>query len=432
MKKTTPKAISLFCGAGGCSLGFKRAGYEIIYASDIDKKAISTYQSNFHRSLAEQADIDDIDFSILLRRLNIDSGDLDILIGGPPCQGFSTAGPRFWDDPRNHLLRSYVAALRTIRPKWFLMENVEGLLTSNNGTYIFEAAKAFIELGYAIRIEKVYAQEFGIPQRRKRVIILGNRLGKSFTFPDPVSPATGRIFRKSGISLAQVIDDLPKASPQAGEALPYERHAESHIAVRLRDGAERVTDHHYAKAIGLQLKRISSLKPGDTMKHLPEHLQHASFKNRANRRVADGTPSEKRGGAPSGLKRLLASEPCLTITSAATREFVHPAEDRTLTIRECARIQTFPDTFIFVGSDSDKIRQIGNAIPPDLAYEFAVHIARSYGFDEDSQSEGGLLGLNLTKADAMSPALAHTHFLLREVMNNRKTFQANLFEELHV
>jgi DNA (cytosine-5)-methyltransferase 1 len=432
MKKITPKAISLFCGAGGCSLGFKRAGYEIIYASDIDKKAISTYQSNFHCSLAEQADINSIDFSLLLERLNINSGDLDILIGGPPCQGFSTAGPRFWDDPRNHLLRSYVEALRTIRPKWFLMENVEGLLTSNNGIYILEAAKAFIELGYLIRIEKVYAQEFGIPQRRKRVIILGNRLGKSFAFPDPVSPATGRIFRKSGTSLAQAIDDLPKASPQAAEALHYERTAESHIAVRLRDGAEYVTDHHYVNAIGLQLKRISTLKPGETMKHLPDYLQHASFKNRANRRVADGTPSEKRGGAPSGLKRLLATEPSLTITSAAPREFVHPSEDRTLTIRECARIQTFPDTFMFIGSDSDKIRQIGNAIPPDLAYEFAAHIARSHGFDGDSQSEGGLLGLNLTKADAMSPALAHTHLLLQEVMNNRRIFQANLFEELHV
>lgn len=432
MKKITPKAISLFCGAGGCSLGFKRAGYEIIYASDIDKKAISTYQTNFHGSLSEQADIDDIDFERLLERLNIESGDLDILIGGPPCQGFSTAGARFWDDPRNHLLRSYVAALKTIRPKWFLMENVEGLLTSNNGIYISKAAKAFIELGYAIRIEKVYAQEFGIPQRRKRVIILGNRIGKRFSFPDPVFPATGRIFRNSGTSLIHAIDDLPKASARATEALPYAREAESHIAIRLRDSAEQVTDHNYNHSDGLQLERISALKPGETMKHLPEHLQHASFKKRANRRVADGTPSERRGGAPSGLKRLIASEPCLTITSAATREFIHPTEDRTLTIRECARIQTFPDSFKFIGSESDKIRQIGNAIPPDLAYEFAMHIATNYGFDGDSPCDGVLLGFNLTKADAMSPALSHTHFLLQAVKSSRAVFQANLLEELHV
>ena len=413
-------------------MGFKRAGYEIVYASDIDKKALSTYQANFRNSLVEQIDIDKIDFTLLLQRLNINNGDLDILIGGPPCQGFSTAGPRFWDDPRNHLLRSYVAGLRTIRPKWFLMENVEGLLTSKNGIYIAEAAKAFIDLGYAIRIEKVYAQEFGIPQRRKRVIIIGNRIGKSFSFPDPISPATGRIFRNSGTSLIQAIVDLPKASPGATEALPYEQKAESHIAIRLRDGAEFVTDHNYDHADGLQLDRISSLKPGETMRHLPEHLQHASFKKRANRRVADGTPSERRGGAPSGLKRLMASEPCLTITSAATREFIHPSENRTLTIRECARIQTFPDTFKFIGNNSDKIRQIGNAIPPDLAYEFAVHIARNLGFDEGISREGCLLGFNLTKAEAMSPALSRTYLLLQDVMNSRSLFQPNLFGELHV
>ena len=143
MEKPRPKAISLFCGAGGCSLGFKRAGYDIIYASDIDKKAISTYEANFCGAFVEQSDINEIDFTRLLERLQIDSGDLDILIGGPPCQGFSTAGPRFWDDPRNYLLRSYVAGLRIIRPKWFLMENVEGLLTSNNGIYNTEAAKTF-------------------------------------------------------------------------------------------------------------------------------------------------------------------------------------------------------------------------------------------------------------------------------------------------
>lgn len=312
------------------------------------------------------------------------------------------------------------------------MENVEGLLTSNNGIYITEAAKAFIEMGYAIRIEKVYAQEYGIPQRRKRVIILGNRIGKPFSFPDPVSPATGRIFRNSTTSLIQAINDLPKAATKATVAQPYEQSAETHIAIRLRDGAEFVTDHNYEHVDGLQLDRICALRPGETMKNLPEHLQHASFKKRANRRVSDGTPSERRGGAPSGLKRLIASEPCLTITSAATREFIHPSEDRTLTIRECARIQTFPDTFSFIGNSSDKIRQIGNAIPPDLAFEFAVHILSNYGFDESLQMQGRLLGFSLTKAEAMSPALANTHGLLQETMNSHGLFQPSLFRELYV
>ena len=141
-----PKAISLFAGAGGCSLGFKQAGYDIIYATDFDKAAIETYKTNFPETKAECKDINNIDFPNLLADLKIKQGEVDILIGGPPCQGFSTAGPRFWDDPRNHLLKQYVRALEIIQPKWFLMENVEGLLTSNNGEYVSETVKAFIKL----------------------------------------------------------------------------------------------------------------------------------------------------------------------------------------------------------------------------------------------------------------------------------------------
>ena len=424
----SPKAISLFCGAGGCSLGFKRAGYEIIYALDIDPKAIDTYRANFPDSIAEQQDINDIDFKGLLQRFGISSGELDILIGGPPCQGFSTAGTRFWDDPRNHLLRSYVRGLEIIKPKWFLMENVEGLLTSNKGIYVTEAVKAFVRLGYKVRLEKVYAQEFGIPQRRKRVIIVGNSLGLDFKFPSPMVPVTGRIFRNSDLNIAQAIDDLPAPTTKQGQVLRYDIPTNTEIATKLRGGASRVYDHEYLEPKGLQRERIIALCSGQTMKDLPEHLHHGSFRKRANRRVADGTPTEKRGGSPSGLKRLVASEPSLTITSAATREFVHPTQNRTLTARECARIQTFPDTFEFCGANSDKIRQIGNAIPPDLAFQFAMHISESYGFESQARSKGQLLGFNLTKATAMSPALMKTASLLQKVLYENQLSQIDLFE----
>jgi DNA (cytosine-5)-methyltransferase 1 len=163
------------------------------------------------------------------------------------------------------------------------------------------------------------------------------------------------------------------------------------------------------------------------MKDLPERLQHDSFKKRAARRVMDGMPTEKRGGAPSGLKRLFFDEPSLTITSSSTRELIHPEAHRPLTIRECARIQTFKDDFIFYGNESSKIRQIGNAIPPSLAYEFASHIKRliESGYNCANKS-GGLLGFALTKANAMSPALQNTTKLLSQ-MSNR---QYHLFEVL--
>ena len=122
-----PKAISLFCGAGGCSLGFEKADYDIIFATDIDQAALTTYEKNFPKTKILAADINQIDFGKLLNELNLSVGELDFLIGGPPCQGFSTAGLRFWEDPRNNLLKSYVSALDKIKPKWFLMENVPGL-----------------------------------------------------------------------------------------------------------------------------------------------------------------------------------------------------------------------------------------------------------------------------------------------------------------
>lgn len=163
------------------------------------------------------------------------------------------------------------------------------------------------------------------------------------------------------------------------------------------------------------------------MKDLPEELQHNSFKKRANRRVADGMPTEKRGGAPSGLKRLIASEPCLTITGAATRELIHHSEDRPLTIREAARIQTFPDDFLFFGNSSQKIQQIGNAIPPMLAEIFASHIRDGYGFAKSKNCRGRLLGYVLTKAEAMSPALKTTELLLGSLIESSSYQQESLF-----
>lgn len=415
-----PTAISLFCGAGGCSLGFKQAGYSILYANDNDVAAVETYKANFPETKCFPEDIDELNFDDIMSTLNLKKGELDVLIGGPPCQGFSTAGTRFWDDPRNNLLNSYIDALKTLSPKWFLMENVEGLLTSNKGIYIFEAAKAFIDLGYDIKIEKVYSQEYGIPQRRKRVLIVGNRIGHNFKMPEPTLKVSGQIFRNSDVTISHAISSLPQATNNKSDVLEVIKTvAVDNFDRLLRDNASEIRDHFSPKIQGIKLERISSLKQGQTMKDLPPSLQHDSFKKRANRRVSDGTPTEKRGGAPSGIKRLHLNEPCLTITGAATSELIHPTEDRPLTIREAARIQTFPDSFNFCGNASQKIQQVGNAIPPILARIFAEHIKDDYGFKDEISSSGKLLGYLLTKAGAMSPALKRTDSLLMSLMDQK-------------
>ncbi|MCI0611219.1 MAG: DNA cytosine methyltransferase [Anaerolineae bacterium] len=420
-----PKAISLFCGAGGCSLGFKKANYDIIFATDIDQAALETYKKNFPKAKVLAADINQIDFEKLLSDLSLSAGELDFLLGGPPCQGFSTAGLRFWDDPRNSLLKSYVNALDKIKPKWFLMENVEGLLTANDGLYLYEATKAFVDLGYRIRVEKIYAHEYGIPQRRKRVFIIGNRLGVDFDLPEPTIRVKGRIFRNSDITLRHTISGLPKPSGERKEFSFYQDSPISEWDEQLRNGADNVTDHFALYLAKIQLERIRYLKQGQTMKDLPVELQHESFKRRSNRRVKDGMPSEKRGGAPSGIKRLIYDEPSLTITGASTREFIHPVEDRPLTIRECARIQTFPDSFIYEGNDAEKIQQIGNAIPPLLARIFAEHIKNDYGFTGESTANGSLISYSLTKSEGMSPALLKTKELLDKLKHQE--LQLTLF-----
>jgi DNA (cytosine-5)-methyltransferase 1 len=410
MENNKPKSISLFAGAGGCSLGFKNAGFDIIYATDIDKIAIETYKKNFPETKAECRDINDIDFHQLLDNLNLVPGELDILMGGPPCQGFSTAGTRFWDDPRNHLLKQYIRALSIIKPKWFMMENVEGLLTTKKGEYVYEAVKAFLGLGYNVSLEKVYTQEYGVPQRRKRVIVLGNRIGVNFSFPKPIFKSYGHIYRKSEATLANALFGLPTPSTE-NKTVSYTESLLGHWAEILESPTGNVTDHVFPKIDELQQRRINLIRPGETMNNLPVELQHPSFLKRSNRRVLDGTPTEKRGGPPSGLKRLIIDEPSLTITSASTREFIHPIENRTLTTRECARIQTFPDNFEFEGSQGDKIKQIGNAIPPLLAFHFASCII-SYGFEKKCDCEGVLVNFVLTKSGGYSPALRKTEQLL--------------------
>jgi len=416
-----PTAISLFAGAGGCSLGFQQAGFDIRFATDIDRDAVESYRRNFAGTPCEVADVRDLGPEMLLDKVCLRSGELDILLGGPPCQGFSSAGMKSAEDPRNSLVRHYVRLLEGIRPKWFVMENVEGLLTNDGGLHVRDAVEAFLNAGYSVNLEKVYAQGYGVPQRRKRVLIVGNRLGHDFVFPEAVTLFSGNIFRKGEITFSTATSDLPPATTAGGKPLSHIGPPRNELQAYLRGDAKTVTDHFSPELSGIQLERVRGLAPGQTMKDLPEHLQHESFRRRAFRRVMDGTPVERRGGAPSGLKRLFADEPSLTMTSAATREFVHPSEVRLLTLRECARLQTFPDSFVFAGSAASRIQQIGNAIPPMLARTVADHIAKTYGFlARYDGSAHPKFRFRLTRSEGMSPALARTEFVLTKLVGSKE------------
>ena len=386
----TWNAISLFAGAGGCSLGFKQAGVNVIAAYENNDAAIDTYNRNFGNGICHNEDLSDCDFTCIREQLGLQRGEIDLIIGGPPCQGFTTAGSRFWDDPRNKLVRNYAQALDAFYPRWFMMENVEGILTTAKGLYVVECVKKMIELGYSVFLKKIYMQEYGVPQRRKRVIIVGNRDGKDYSFPEEKECAVGAIYKNTTTTLKDAIMDLE------GLELPE-------------------IDHTIRKESSIQLQRISRLGVGQSMKDLPIELQNDSFQRRSHRRVCDGTPSEKRGGPPSGMKRLSYDEPCLTITSSSTAEFVHPVLDRMLTIRECARIQTFPDDFSFSGTDAQKMQQIGNAIPPAFAKQIAERIIACDN-NSSGKNHASLLYLDVTKSTAKSPALSKTCGMLEKLM----------------
>ena len=421
--------LSLFSGAGGFSYGFANAGLKPICGAEINKDACATYEDNVG-STCHNVDISAIEPKYFRELLSIK--EPFAIIGGPPCQGFSTAGARDTQDPRNRLIFNYLRVVSEIRPRWFVFENVEGILTSGHGSDVFSLVREFLALGYSVRVHKANLAAYGVPQTRKRVLIIGNRLGVDFSLPDEThSYDSGKSKKPSSKPFAptlnQALEGLGIAARSRSATVPYlttEATNNFDQLMRIKNTIGSVTEHFYS-TIAKDRELYSLLKPGQTMKDLPEEYQHDSFKRRAFRRVMDGTPSEKRGGAPSGIKRLHGDLQCLTITGAATREFIHPHEQRPLTIRECARIQTFPDCYRFHGSAASVAQQIGNAVPPLAAAAIAKHLqtidgAFGSGIQASScNSTPRLLGFMLTEATAMSEALQKTERMLNTLLQQQ-------------
>ncbi|MCY3011315.1 MAG: DNA cytosine methyltransferase [Planctomycetota bacterium] len=381
--KTNPHTVvDLFCGAGGLSLGFQRAGFSVLKAVDAWKAAVDTYSAN----LGDHVSLEDISQTTKLPQATV-------FTGGPPCQGFSSAGRRQEDDHRNSLVSAYALLIAEHRPKAFIFENVEGFLTGCEGKFIFELLDKVIDAGYRVHLRKINAAHFGVPQHRKRVIAIGG-LGWDPTFPTITHNAFGapgaeldnRFSGPSTPTLWDAIGTLPSAVPRGLETSDE--------------------DHTYNQLAGDDLARARLLGEGQCMKDLPEELWHDSYKRRANRRVQDGTPTERRGGAPAGVRRLKSDEPSKAITGGAMRDFLHPQEDRTLTIRECALLQTFPLNYKFRGTRADRVQLIGNAVPPLLAEVIAQRILRDLIANQSIETKkGGLLSFQPTSSLGMSPLL---------------------------
>lgn len=431
-RSQSDSVLSLFSGAGGFSYGFARAGLPPICGVEIDKDACATYETNL-RSPCRNLDLSIVEPGFLKSMLG--PKEPFAVIGGPPCQGFSTAGARDGQDPRNRLIFNYLRIVAELRPRWFIFENVEGLLTSGSGEAVFTLVREFLGLGYSVRVEKANLAAYGVPQTRKRVLIIGNRLGLDFALPDESHSYDSGKSRKRGSmpfapTLDQAIDGLGAPSRSRSTQVPYAFADAANgfdQSMREGNGGAAVAEHFHATDSDDE-ERFRLLKPGQSMKDLPEEHWHESFRRRAFRRVMDGTPTEKRGGAPSGVKRLHGNLQCLTITGAATREFIHPREHRTLTIRECARLQSFPDRYRFIGNAASVTQQIGNAVPPLAAAVIAKHLMALDGANgadvagPSCRPEPRLLGFLLTEADGMSDALRRTERLLNSLRQSALDF----------
>lgn len=384
-KTIRPTVVDLFCGAGGLTAGFEAAGFDVRVASDFWQPAAATHRTNFRDVPFLESDIRDVGVNDLLAYCG--GVAPDVVAGGPPCQGFSSAGARADSDERNTLVGHYAKLAVELEPQAIVFENVEGFLTAGRGAFVTDLLDPLIAHGYTVRVEKLNVAHYGVPQLRKRVIAIATK-GRDPVELVPTHSASG----------------APGAW-RTGFGLPYTGTVAGALEGFVPEEGDELS--HVRNASELEFRRISALKQGQTMRDLEPSLHHTSYARRANRRVTDGTATEKRGGAPAGLRRLILSEPSKAVTSAATREFVHPTKDRMLTLREAAILQSFPKSFEFIGTKSEIATMIGNAIPPTFA-ESLGHAVIETLRKSQGPANGRLDKFIVTHATAMSPALANT------------------------
>ncbi|MBR3799213.1 MAG: DNA cytosine methyltransferase [Bacteroidales bacterium] len=339
--------IDIFSGAGGLSLGAEMAGASIMFAVEKDKNAAETYRYNHKNTPIICGDIHNV--NPLQHITHIGANDQLIVFGGPPCQGFSTSNTvtRNMQNPNNNLFEEFVRFVATLNPDWFLFENVEGFYRFEKGMMRSKVKSCFEELGYTVSDKIVVASDYGVPQRRNRFIMIGNRHGIQYEFPEK---------QKKVYTVKDALSDLPDLSNgQMEDSLPYKCSAKetSEYAQIMRQGSRKSKQNYVSKNADYVIERYKYIGQGENWKAIPEDLMQ-NYANKAN--------------CHSGIyKRLKIEEPSIVISNYRKNMLIHPYQDRGLSVREAARLQSFPDSFIFKGSLTHIQQQIGNAVPPLLA-----------------------------------------------------------------
>lgn len=341
-----PTMIDLFSGVGGLSLGFEMAGFTVVLANEYDESIAKAYVQNRPHTRMIVNDI---------TKLPIDStfspyrNKVDLIVGGPPCQGFSQKGKRKTiHDERNFLFKYYYKVVSLVKPTYFAMENVPNLLTAENGYFKKEITELFEGLGYTISSDVLNAADFGVPQNRKRAVIIGKLGSEAIELPVPI---------EERVTIWDAISDLAYLNSGEGEEKQsYKYEPQSQYQRRLRENSDYLYNHVATKHSDLALERLKLIPPNMGKEVLPPEHRTKS--------IYSGTWS-----------RMLKDDASVTITTRfdtpSSGRFTHPFLDRAITVREAARIQSFPDSFVFYGNKGSQMKQVGNAVPPLLAKAIA-------------------------------------------------------------
>ena len=356
------KAIDLFCGCGGMSLGLQHAGLEIVAGMDIEPNYIATFAHNFGENRAYQDSIATLPAKDFMSSVGLRKGELDVLVGGPPCQGFSKNVPRkhrYLEDPKNQLVRSFLDYVEAFMPRFVVMENVAEMKNGFENSYSDEVMLRLAGCGYSVNHGVLNAADFGVPQRRRRAFFVASRDTVAAKLPTPthnqhVERNQRNLFEvlTQHVNVREAISDLPPLKHGEGqEFFDYTNKPESAFQIKMRSNSSKITNHIARKLNPLQYDRLAALKAGQGIKDLPDHLK-------------------TKGGYSGAYGRLTWDMVAPTITRwvfhPGSGRWGHPDDIRLLTIREVARVQSFSDDYTFVGSYNQQAGQLGNAVPPLL------------------------------------------------------------------
>lgn len=376
-----PTAIDLFSGAGGLTVGLLNAGWDVRGCVDTSAACAATHYLNLPQIPMHVGDVSRLSGDNLLDLARLKPGSLDMLAGGPPCQGFSILGRRESGDPRNRLFLDFMRLATELRPKVVLIENVPGLATLEGGAVMRAISEAFDQAGYDAACAELVAAQYGVPQLRWRMVFVGWRrdTNRSGGFPFPTHGRAGigdlvpnrtlaPVHAESFLRTWEAISDLPEVAA-GGRTYRYMRNPLCNYQLAMREGTGDEVDNHYApKMSEVNMARIRALKPGQDWRDLPRDLLPPGMQ-RALRK--DHTRRYRRM-TWDGVPRAIITR----FRDPKSGEYTHPEQHRTISIREAARIQSFPDWFRFRGSLSDQYDQVGNAVPPLLARAVGVEILK--------------------------------------------------------